>query len=43
MRKLGLRGICPRQWRTTTVREDGVSYPPDVTKRQWDTGVLNAG
>jgi putative transposase len=42
MRKLGLRGICPRQWRTTTVREGGDTYPPDVTGRQWDTGVLNA-
>ena len=42
MRKLGLRGICPRQWRTTTVREDGDTYPPDIAKRQRDTGVLNA-
>lgn len=42
MRKLGLRGICPRQWRTTTVRAGGDTYPPDVAKRQWDTGVLNA-
>ncbi len=42
MRRLGLRGICPRRWRTTTVREGGDTYPPDVAKRQWDTGVLNA-
>ena len=42
MRKLGLRGICPRRWRTTTVREDGDTYPPDIANRQWDTGVLNA-
>jgi putative transposase len=42
MRKLGLRGICPRRWRTTTVREGGDTYPPDATKRRWDTGVLNA-
>ena len=42
MRKLGLRGICPRQWRTTTVREAGDTYPPDAANRQWDTGVLNA-
>jgi putative transposase len=42
MRKLGLRGICPRQWRTTTQRDKGDTYPPDVAKRQWDTGVLNA-
>src|SRR5680860_757598 len=42
MRKLGLRGICPRQWRTTTQRDGCDTYPADVTKRQWDTGVLNA-
>ncbi len=42
MRRLGLRGICPRQWRTTTRREDGDTYPPDAAKRVWDTGVLNA-
>jgi len=42
MRKLGLRGICPRQWRTTTQRETGDTYPPDAAKRRWDTGVLNA-
>ena len=42
MRKLGLRGICPRRWRTTTVRQGGDTYPPDAAKRQWDTGVLNA-
>jgi putative transposase len=42
MRKLGLRGICPRQWRTTTQRDTGDTYPPDAAKRVWDTGVLNA-
>jgi len=42
MRRLGLRGICPRQWRTTTLRAGGDTYPPDLPKRQWDTGVLNA-
>ena len=41
MRKLGLQGICPRRWRTTTVRDTGDTYPPDAAKRQWDTGVLN--
>jgi putative transposase len=41
MRKLGLRGICPRRWRTTTQRGAGDTYPPDVAKRQWDTGVLD--
>jgi len=42
MRRLGLRGVCPRQWRTTTRREDGDTYPADAAKRVWDTGVLNA-
>ncbi|SFI36833.1 Transposase InsO and inactivated derivatives, partial [Nocardioides psychrotolerans] len=42
MRKLGLRGICPRPWRTTTQRETGDTYPPDAVQRQWDTGVINA-
>ncbi len=27
MRKLGMRGICPRQSRTTSVREDGDTLP----------------
>jgi hypothetical protein len=42
MRKLGLRGICPKRWKTTTVIDSGDTYPPDATKRVWDTGVLNA-
>jgi len=42
MRRLGLRGICPRRWRSTTVREGGDTYPPDLPERQWDSGVLNA-
>ena len=42
MRKLGLRGICPKKWRTTTILDHADAYPPDATKRRWDTGVLNA-
>ena len=42
MRKLGLQGICPRRWRTTTVRDAGDTYPPDAAKRVWDTGILNS-
>ena len=42
MRRLGLRGICPRRWRTTTQRDTGDTYASDIAKRQWDTGVLNA-
>ena len=42
MRKLGLRGICPKRWKATTVTDRADTYPPDAVKRQWDTGVLNA-
>jgi transposase InsO family protein len=41
MRRLGLRGICPRRWRTTTVVDHADAYPPDAAKRAWDTGALN--
>jgi transposase InsO family protein len=41
MRRLGLRGICPRRWRTTTVVDHADAYPPDAVNRAWDTGVLN--
>ena len=42
MRRLGLRGICPKKWRTTTVIDAEDAYPADAAKRAWDTGVLNA-
>lgn len=41
MRKLGLRGICPKRWRSTTVIDHGDAYPADAANRQWDTGALN--
>jgi putative transposase len=41
MRKLGLRGVCPKRWKTTTVTDSGDTYPTDAVKRQWDTGALN--
>ena len=41
MRRLGLRGICPRRWRTTTVIDRADAYPVDAVKREWDTGELN--
>lgn len=41
MRRLGLRGICPKRWRTTTVLDGADTYPVDAVKREWDTGVLN--
>jgi len=41
MRRLGLRGICPKRWRTTTITDGADAYPADAVKRQWDTGALN--
>ena len=41
MRGLGLKGICPKRWRTTTVIDGADAYPVDAVKRQWDTGELN--
>jgi transposase InsO family protein len=41
MRRLGLRGICPKRWRTTTIVDSADAYPADAAKRGWDTGVLN--
>ena len=41
MRRLGLRGICPRRWRTTTIVDRADAYPPDAVARAWDTGTLN--
>lgn len=42
MRQLGLQGICPKRWRTTTITDAADTYPVDVAKRRWDTGVLDA-
>ncbi|WP_153038780.1 IS3 family transposase [Rathayibacter tanaceti] len=41
MRRLGLRGVFPRRWRTTTVTDRDDAYPVDAVKREWDTGALN--
>ena len=41
MRRLGLRGICPKKWRTTTITDTQDSYPPDAVTRVWDTGMVN--
>jgi len=41
MRRLGLRGICPKKWRTTTVTDSGDTYPCDAVNGVWDTGALN--
>jgi transposase InsO family protein len=41
MQRLGLRGISPKRWRTTTLTDDADAYPVDAVKREWDTGTLN--
>ena len=41
MRRLGLRGICPKRWRTTTIIDGADAYRVGAVKRQWDTGELN--
>ena len=41
MRRLGLKGVCPKRWRTTTVIDGADAYPVDAVKREWDTGELN--
>jgi putative transposase len=41
MRRLGLRGVCPKRWRTTTITDGADSYPPDAVERVFDTGALN--
>ncbi len=41
MRRLGLRGICPKRWKTTTVTDKSDTYPADAVNRAWDTGVIN--
>ena len=41
MRRLGLVGICPKKWKTTTIIDRADAYPVDAVKRKWDTGALN--
>jgi hypothetical protein len=41
MQRLGLVGICPKKWQTTTIIDDADAYPVDAVKREWDTGALN--
>jgi len=41
MRKLHLKGVCPKRWRTTTLIDHAGAYPVDAAKRDWDKGELN--
>lgn len=42
MRRLGLRGTCPKRWPSTTIIDSVDADPPDTVNRAWDTGALNA-
>ena len=41
MRMLGLVGVCPKRWKTTTLINHADAYPVDAAKRDWDKGELN--
>jgi putative transposase len=41
MRELGLKGVCPKRWKTTTIVNRADTYPVDVVQRRWDVGALN--
>jgi hypothetical protein len=41
MRKLHLKRVCPKRWRTTTLINHADAYPVDAAKRDWDKGALN--
>ncbi len=41
MRRLCLKGVCPKRWKTTTVIDGADAYPVDAVSRHWDTGALN--
>ena len=41
MQRLGLVGVCPKKWKTTTIIDHADAYPVDAVKREWDTGALN--
>jgi putative transposase len=41
MRKLHLKGVCPKRWKMTTLINHADAYPVDAAKRDWDKGELN--
>jgi putative transposase len=41
MAKLGLKGVCPKRWKTTTITDSADTYPVDIVQRRFDVGALN--
>ena len=41
MRNLGLKGVFPRRFKTTTLRDNADTYPEDLAQRNWDKGEVN--
>jgi putative transposase len=41
MRSLGLKGVRPERWKTTTITNTTDTYPVDVVQRKWDVGALH--
>lgn len=41
MRNLNLKGVFPRRFQTTTLRDNADTYPDDLAKGQWDKGEVN--
>ena len=41
MADLGLQGVFPKRFKTTTLRNNADSYPEDLARRAWDKGAVN--
>ena len=41
MRSLGLKGVFPRRFQTTTLRDNADACPDDLAQRNWDKGEIN--
>lgn len=41
MADLGLQGVYPKRFKTTTLRDNADTYPEDLAERDWDKGDMN--